>query len=90
MLLRAAETLRFDPRRAFVFGDKPCDIEMGRRVQAVTFLVRTGYGADFEARGEVHSDYVVDTLNDAVPIIKRLLEEDEAQPHGDIKNGTFC
>ena len=35
---------------AFVIGDKPSDIELGRRVGATTFLVRTGYGAEVIAQ----------------------------------------
>ena len=43
---------------------------MGRAVGALTFLVRTGYGARFE--NEVAADYVVDDLAAAAQAIGRL------------------
>ncbi|MGH7783230.1 MAG: D-glycero-beta-D-manno-heptose 1,7-bisphosphate 7-phosphatase [Candidatus Binatia bacterium] len=66
----ASEELRFDLKSSIVIGDKACDIEMGHRVGATTFLVRTGYGAQSEQR--VAADYVVDDLSAAVAIIKKL------------------
>jgi D-glycero-D-manno-heptose 1,7-bisphosphate phosphatase len=68
LLQRAAEELHFDPAASFVIGDKPCDIELGRRIGAVTFLVRTGYGAFWEAEG-LEADYIVDDLWAAAHII---------------------
>ena len=41
---QAARECGFDPRECFLIGDKVSDIELGRNVGAVTFLVRTGYG----------------------------------------------
>src|SRR5205814_2994218 len=41
---QAAAALGFDPRTTFVVGDKHCDIDLGRRLAATTFLVRTAYG----------------------------------------------
>ena len=73
LLQNAASDLNFDIREAFVIGDKPCDIDLGRGVGATTFLVRTGYGAEWEKKGPVPADYVIDTLVDAVPILKHLL-----------------
>ncbi len=52
-----------------MIGDKACDIEVGKRVGAQTFLVRTGYGAQLEAEGEIQPDYVVDDVRGAVPVI---------------------
>lgn len=72
MLERAAADLEFDPAQAFVIGDKPCDVELGRHVGAVTILVRTGYGAEVESRGGVAADYVVDGLEGAAQVIERL------------------
>ena len=67
---KAAEDLGFSPENSIVIGDKACDIEMGRKVGALTFLVRTGYGAQFD--NEVAADYVVDDLAAAAQAIGRL------------------
>jgi histidinol-phosphate phosphatase family protein len=66
---RAAGEFGFDPSRAYVIGDKPCDIELGRAVGARTMLVRTGYGAVHEAAGDAAADHVVDDLSSAADII---------------------
>lgn len=73
LLERAASELGFDPRASFVIGDKVCDIELGRRVGAVTFLVRTGYGAEVSGKPTVTPDYVVDDVWGAAQVIRRLL-----------------
>jgi phosphoglycolate phosphatase-like HAD superfamily hydrolase len=56
-----------------VIGDKPCDIELGQRVGATTFLVHTGYGAQFATDATVNPDYVVDDLWEAALVIQDLL-----------------
>ena len=71
LLRRAADDLRFNPGDCFVIGDKPCDMELGRAVQATT-LVRTGYGARHEASG-VAADFVVDDLLEAAKVIGRRI-----------------
>jgi D-glycero-D-manno-heptose 1,7-bisphosphate phosphatase len=73
LLERAAQELGFDLRASFVIGDNTTDIELGRRVGARTLLVRTGYGAELEARGMVSADHVVDGLCEAAEVIERLL-----------------
>jgi D-glycero-D-manno-heptose 1,7-bisphosphate phosphatase len=65
---RAAADLHFNLAASFFIGDKPCDIELGRRIGAVTFLVRTGYGALWEREG-VQADYIVDDVRAAAHII---------------------
>jgi D-glycero-D-manno-heptose 1,7-bisphosphate phosphatase len=70
---RAAAELHFDPAASFVIGDKPCDIELGRRLGATTFLVRTGYGALSEQQG-LRADYVVDDLLAAAHIIIQIAD----------------
>jgi D-glycero-D-manno-heptose 1,7-bisphosphate phosphatase len=70
----AAADLNFDPRDCFVIGDKPCDIELGQRVGATTFLVRTGYGAQVVSDPMITPDYVVDDLWAAAQIIQQVLE----------------
>ena len=71
MVQKAAQELSFDLDQTMVIGDKASDIEMGRRVGATTFLVRTGYGAQIES--SVASDHVVDDLAGAAAIIESLL-----------------
>jgi D-glycero-D-manno-heptose 1,7-bisphosphate phosphatase len=60
LALRAAAEWGFEPQRCWVVGDKPCDIELGQRLGAETFLVRTGYGEWWA--GECRADHVVDDL----------------------------
>ncbi|NLC70792.1 MAG: HAD family hydrolase [Desulfuromonadaceae bacterium] len=74
LLELAAKDLDFDPQAAFVIGDKICDIELGRKVGATTFLVRTGYGAQIAEEGAVRADYVVDDLPAAARIIGQLID----------------
>jgi D-glycero-D-manno-heptose 1,7-bisphosphate phosphatase len=66
---QAGHELGFDPQAGFMIGDNACDVDMGRRVGACTFLVRTGYGAQLEKEGIVRPDYVVDNVRAAVPLI---------------------
>ncbi len=73
LIERAAKELDFDLQASFVIGDKPADIEMGRRVRATTFLVRTGYGAEFIGDATVHPDYVADDLWVAAQMIQRIV-----------------
>jgi D-glycero-alpha-D-manno-heptose 1-phosphate guanylyltransferase len=73
MVTQAATDLGFDPRHSFVVGDKPCDIEMGQRLNATTLLVRTGYGKQSAADG-VDADYIVDDLSEAADCIAAALQ----------------
>lgn len=73
LMEQASREQGFDPAASFVIGDKPCDIELGRRCQATTFLVRTGYGAEYAAAGTVAADYVVDDVAGAAQVIEELL-----------------
>jgi len=68
MLLRAARELDLDLGRCFAIGDSVRDIEAGRRAGCRAVLVRTGYGAETEARlgRESGADYVADDMSDAV------------------------
>lgn len=72
MVDRAAAVLGFDPAQCFVIGDAASDIELGRRLEATTILVRTGYGAETEKRGAPF-DHVVDDLDAASALIADLL-----------------
>lgn len=73
MVEKAARSLGFNPAESFVIGDKPCDIELGQRMSASTFLVRTGYGAQEESINSAQPDYIVDDLLGAATIIKNIL-----------------
>lgn len=73
LIEQAASELDFDVAASFVVGDKAADIEMGRRVRATTFLVRTGYGAEVAADPSIHPDYVVDDLWAVGRVIQGLL-----------------
>ena len=79
LIERAASELDFDLEASFVIGDKPADIEMGRQVRATTFLVRTGYGAEFVDDPKVHPDYIADDLWAAARTIQRLVGGSDSQ-----------
>jgi D-glycero-D-manno-heptose 1,7-bisphosphate phosphatase len=70
---RAARLLDFDPREAFLVGDMPSDVELGRALGSTTLLVRTGHGARTEASGEAGADHVVADLREAALRIEALL-----------------
>lgn len=63
MALKAASDLHFDPKQAFVVGDKEADIGLGQALGATTVLVRTGYGRQHESR--CRPDHVADDLRAA-------------------------
>src|SRR5262245_57358755 len=69
LVLQAARDLDFDPVPAFVIGDKPRDIELGRAVGATTLLVRTGYGAHYASDPGVSADHIVSDLVHAARVI---------------------
>jgi histidinol-phosphate phosphatase family protein len=69
MIDRACAQLGVRPEEAFVIGDKPCDIELGRAVGAATILVRTGYGSKYE-EDAVQPDYVATDLAEAAEMIR--------------------
>ena len=73
LIERAARQFDFDLQTSFVIGDKAADIEMGRRVEATTFLVRTGYGVEVADDPAVSPDYIVDDLWAAAQIIQGLI-----------------
>ncbi len=75
LVQQAAREHGFDPRASVMIGDKAIDIETGRRVGARTILVRTGYGRDTEARGDVSPDLVADDLLEAADAIATLVPE---------------
>lgn len=68
MLLRAGRELDLDLSQSYVVGDSERDVEAGRRAGCRTVLVRTGYGAEAEARlgAGLLADHVADDLSGAV------------------------
>lgn len=72
MAQRAAADLNFDLRGAFVIGDQPGDIQMGRACGATTVLVRTGYGEQWERDG-LQADLIADDLAAAAEQIQSKL-----------------
>ena len=74
---QAGKDFDLDPTACVVIGDKESDIELGRRIGAITILVRTGYGADVAKRGSVEPNYVVDGLWDAALVVQNLITKKE-------------
>lgn len=79
MLLRAVEELEIDPQRSWMIGDRPADIEAGRRAGCRTALVNAGgngtggtHGADI-----IEADILAEDLYHAV---KRILGAQTAVP----------
>jgi D-glycero-D-manno-heptose 1,7-bisphosphate phosphatase len=91
LLEQAAREHGFDPRDAFVIGDKLSDVELGRRAGSTTLLVRTGYGAETARRDHVPADYIVTDLREAARVIERRIAPAEAIGTGvqrSVRNGT--
>lgn len=82
MVLAAARELGFRPQDGFVIGDKPCDLELGRRVDATTLLVRTGHGVETAAGlapdAKIQPDHVVADLKAAASVIRKILRADRS------------
>jgi D-glycero-D-manno-heptose 1,7-bisphosphate phosphatase len=70
LIYQAAEDLHFNPRESFVVGDKCSDIEMGKRANAATILVLTGYGN--EQPMQARADFVAEDLRQAAEIIVQV------------------
>jgi D-glycero-D-manno-heptose 1,7-bisphosphate phosphatase len=70
---QAAREHGFEPGECFVVGDKECDIDLGLNLGATTILVRTGYGAELEAKGVCRPDAIVDDLVAAAEWIGTML-----------------
>ena len=73
LLERAARDFDADLKEAFVIGDKPCDMEMGKRVGATTLLVGTGYGRQTAEQDGVKPDYLVGDLLEAAQVIASVV-----------------
>lgn len=72
LMIKAAETLGFNPRESYMVGDKIADMGVGKNTGAITILVRTGKGAAEEAQCREVADHVVDDLSAAAGLIRSL------------------
>jgi histidinol-phosphate phosphatase family protein len=70
LALAASRALNFFLEEATVIGDRVTDIEMGRRIGAVTFLV--GKNADGRGRNDAEPDYRVGSLIEVAAILRSL------------------
>jgi D-glycero-D-manno-heptose 1,7-bisphosphate phosphatase len=71
----ASKEFGFDPKDCFVIGDKACDVELGQRVGATTFLVCTGHGTQEIANDIINPNYVVDDLWEAAQAIGLMIDD---------------
>lgn len=73
LLIKAANELGFDPSDSIVIGDKEADINLGKAVGAVTYLVLTGHGvSELEEIQEKPYKVVADLHEAAYNIIKSI------------------
>jgi D-glycero-D-manno-heptose 1,7-bisphosphate phosphatase len=75
---RAARDLNLDTARSFVVGDKWSDVELAHAAGARGVLVRTGHGADEQARGRdrKRADAIVDNLAAAASWVLQSLKSE--------------
>jgi len=69
---QAAAELGFDPRAAIVIGDKPSDVELGRRLGAVTIRIVGPSAAPAARPADGVAYYEVSDLQQAAQIIESL------------------
>ncbi len=67
LVLQAAAALGFEPEGCIVIGDKHSDMELGRRLGAITMLVSSGAasapaGANYLIRDLLEASQVIDSL----------------------------
>jgi len=70
LVLEAARRFGFAPSSAIVIGDKSTDVELGRRLSAVTMLISSTGRATDDAW--VEPDYIIRDLPAAVRIVAQL------------------
>ena len=79
MIDRAKLDFDFDPKQAFVIGDKPCDVHLGNAIGATSILVRTGHGREHHESPDLNADFIVDDLSQAARAIEeKLLKQPRA------------
>ena len=73
MVEQAMAELKFDPKQAFLVGDKTVDVDLAHAVGAVGVLVRTGHGKKHVETCK--PAYIADDLPDAAAWIEQQLKE---------------
>ncbi len=80
MLQRASREQNIDLKKSFVIGDRCIDVQAGKTAGATTILVLTGYGKyEYEKCKDENfePDFVVESLKEAIEIVKKCLMERE-------------
>ncbi|MCG2717283.1 MAG: D-glycero-beta-D-manno-heptose 1,7-bisphosphate 7-phosphatase [Nanoarchaeota archaeon] len=70
MIEKAVKEHNIDPKKSFFIGDKTTDIQAGKDMGCMTFLVKTGYGGR-DKICNVEPDFIVEDFFEAS---KRILE----------------
>jgi D-glycero-D-manno-heptose 1,7-bisphosphate phosphatase len=73
MVQQAAVDHAVDLTRSFFIGDKPADVECGRRAGTRTILAQTGYGR--AAGNDVRADHIAPDLADAAAWILQQVKK---------------
>lgn len=73
LALQASAQLGFRLDQCLVIGDQESDMELGRRLSAITFLMRSGHQGGIAPQGRWGSDYVVGDIMEAATVIEQLL-----------------
>jgi len=71
MVEAARDRFGFDPKAAFVIGDKAADVDLGKAVGATAILVRTGWGESQDPAAVARADLVCANLAEAAAWIER-------------------
>ena len=66
MIEEAVRDLGIDPSKSWMVGDKPIDVECGRRAGCRTIQVRTGYGVEHP---DTTADFITDDIVGAIEVI---------------------
>lgn len=75
LVKQAQQKYHFDPKKSSVIGDHKSDIDLGKNIGAVTFLVKTGHGMGELSKKKIDAGYIVENLFEAAQVIKRLIKE---------------
>ncbi|MBE0656967.1 MAG: HAD family hydrolase [Bryobacteraceae bacterium] len=69
LALQAAGELGFELAESFLIGDNDCDIHLGARIRATTFLVKNASSVALPESAVLDPDYVVGDLGEAARVI---------------------
>jgi histidinol-phosphate phosphatase family protein len=78
LLLQAARDLGLDLARSYMIGDRPSDVEAGRRVGAATILLAPSPAAP-QAGADLGADLLASDWDTVVRYIRRHREQHQAQ-----------